>query len=226
MQAYQASLDKRLINVMEQLEIGHLSSEGDLCQLKTTSDRLEKTTSRIENASSRTEQQLQSILAFQRRHENHLLSQSLDASSPEGRETWMKLGRLLRSEGIIPAMVNQNPHDLVRAMKKILQGSLASSLSDSYHTASEYFPQAHSHAALASTQCSIDILGSAPSRGPSGATFSDVFLERHKNVTEPLDQQENVENGISSLLQGMDGANPKIQVEDDHGGDEIIMEGF
>ena len=76
--------------------------------------------------------QLQELIAMQQRGQCSLYS--LDASSAEGRQTWMNLGRLLADEGITPEIIIQNRSALIQAMKD----SLADSEKESFHTAAEY----------------------------------------------------------------------------------------
>ena len=163
------------------------------------------------------EAQLQQILASQQKEGRSIGSQSLDASSPEGRQTWMNLGRLLREEGITPAMIRENRHILISAMKTSLerQPSLAESVEQSYRTAREYGEYSHEEYLGSSTRSptsantgdtldpsltSTSLLSSAPRQG---ASFPDVFLERHGGLTTSLNQRENVETGMKSLLRGM-----------------------
>lgn len=146
----------------------------------------------------------------------------------------MNLGRLLRAEGITPAIIDQNRDLLVKAMRTSLeQGqSLAESIPESYQTAPEwsFSPKFESYPAsfknissphtLSKTQFSYPnstmLLGSAP---PRNATFSDAFLERHNGKASSLDQSQNVADGIESLFDGM---NHIGQRDDDYDeGDEI-----
>lgn len=179
-------------NVLANLTSDHTS------HIETISDRLETLQARIES-------QLEVILANQMRSTSPILSHSLDASSPEGRHTWMELGRLLRDEGITPAMIKQHRGILVDTMKNALknQSSLAESTLQSYATAPEYkvedsYPSATQPRRLSQPSCSpvwspISLLGSAP---PRVSGFKDSFLERQSI-------QQNVEDGMQSLLQGM-----------------------
>lgn len=149
------------------------------------------------------------------------MSQSLDASSPEGRETWMSLGRLLRAEGITPAMIKQNRDVLITAMKTTLQRDEPSNTPQSYYTACESLSSHHRTftdpgSSRSFAQASLSILGSAPPRGP---TFTDDFLKRKSGAARSLDQDANVQDGLQSLLQGMDnyqcGTNPENLNEHD-----------
>lgn len=130
----------------------------------------------------------------------------------------MNLGRLLRDEGITPAMIDQNRGLLIQAMKRSLERnpSLADSVPDSYHTAPEYHaPFARtgsrpcsvmsrsfsSHNDHLSASNPVYVLGSAP---PPDATFSNAFLARQETTPDSLDQHRNVDDGLQSLLQGME----------------------
>jgi len=75
---------------------------------------------RLEESQSRIEVQLKAILGSQRRQGTPFMRNSLDASSPEGHQTWMNLGRTLREEGITPRMIKKNQNLLIRAMKDTL----------------------------------------------------------------------------------------------------------
>ncbi len=174
--------------------------------MKKSQIRLEAASERLERSHAIMERQLQGILASQQRQENPILSQSLDVSSPEGRETWMNLGRLLRAEGITPARIKQNPEILVKAMKTTLQDDEPSNTPQSYHTACESLPNHHStftdlNSSRSFAQDSVSLLSSAP---PRGSFFSNKFLERHDGPARSLDQDANVKDGLQSLLQGMD----------------------
>ena len=185
-------------------------------RVKTSADhalRLDGLSDRLEISQTHIEAQLQTILANQQRSRTPTMSHSLDASSPEGRQTWMELGRLLRDEGITPAMIQENRGLLVNAMKTTLNNevSLAESIPESYTTAPEYhtdysttssFSQSRnaSYRAYSPTFTSISLLGSAPSRS---AGFSNAFLKRQNGATDSLDHEQNVDDGLQSLLQGM-----------------------
>lgn len=189
---------------------------------------------RVEQSQARIEDMLQQILAPQRRP-SPILSQSLDASSPEGRETWMNLGRLLRTEGITPQMIRENRDTLIMSMKTTLRKEELSSTHDSYHTAFESLPARSVHPADAddgtrslneyphSQLPPMHILGSAP---PSRATFTDEFLARHKGPGELLDKQENIDDGVQSLLAAMGTDQTDIEVNENVPEDEIYLEGL
>lgn len=183
--------------------------------------RLEAASERLEQSQKIIERQLEGILAFQKRHEPPVLSNSLDASSPEGRETWMNLGRILRAEGITPAMIKQNRDVLVKVMKTTLHEEEWSTTPQSYHTAYESIPQHHRtltqpSSIRTSAQASLNVLGSAP---PKGATFTDDFLHRHHGLARSLEEGSNVDDGMQTLLHSMDmyskGDEPE-GVTDDH----------
>ena len=181
------------------------SSNDHALQLDAVSGRLHTFQARIES-------QLQAILANQQRSKTPLLSQSLDASSPEGRQTWMELGRLLRDEGITPAMIQNNRGLLIDAMKNTLRtkATLVGSASESYATAPEYqvdndttsvsHARDTSHLDRSAVSYPMSLLGSAP---PRSAGFTTAFLERHDGSANSLDQRQNVDDGMQSLLQGM-----------------------
>lgn len=169
------------------------------------------------------ETQLQKILVSQQRQKTPLLSQSLDASSPEGRETWMSLGRLLRAEGITPKMIKQNRDILVNAMKLTLHEEPPSSAPESYRTAFESFSEEDASSSRdrrkvedprSIISSSTDLFSSAPVRG---ATFTDAFLRRPTVKAHSLDQQDNLEDGMRSLLQGMGADNVGARDEDEKG---------
>ena len=154
------------------------------------------------------EAQMRALLESQQRNHSRPQSYSLDASSPEGRQTWMDLGRLLRAQGITPAMIEQNRELLVRAMKTSLEEEC--SPAQSYRTAPQSFEddydrrgnaQSQQLMAESSTSASTSLLGSAP---VLGATFSRAFLERHNGAARSLDKEQNVKEGMKSLLKGMD----------------------
>ena len=174
--------------------------------------KLTRISERLDTSQARIEAQLETLLASQPTSKT-LLSQSLNASSPEGRQTWMELGRLLRDEGITPAMVQENRGLLINAMKNTLRNVnvLAESIPLSYVTAPEYDSK-HNSPLIGSplrnvslpeqslVQDSISILGSAP---PSNTGFMSKFLQREIDAASSLDQKQNVNDGIESLIQGM-----------------------
>ena len=154
------------------------------------------------------EAQMRALLESQQRDYSRTQSYSLDASSPEGRQTWMDLGRLLRAQGITPAMIEQNQELLVSAMKTFLQEGR--SPAQSYRTAPQSFEddydrrgnaQSQQSMVESSTLASTSLLGSAP---VPGATFSRAFLERHNGAARSLDKEQNVKEGMNPLLKGMD----------------------
>ena len=192
-----------------------------MLQFESLSDRLDTSQSRIEA-------QLQAILTNQQRTRTPILSHSLDASSPEGRRTWMELGRFLRDEGITPAMIRENRELLVNAMKSTLK---AESVPESYATAPEYNmnngslcvtdSRNSSHRESASAFASVSLFGSAPRRS---AGFTDAFLERQSSVPSSLSQKQNVDDGMRSLLQGMDGTDSRMG-KMDNDMDDVELEG-
>ena len=120
----------------------------------------------------------------------------------------MELGRLLRDEGITPAMIQENRELLVNAMKSTLK---AESIPESFVTAPEYSLNSYPSSVTVqrnvscldspSAFSSISLLGSAPSRSTG---FTDAFLERQNSAPGSLNLKQNVDNGMQSLLQGMD----------------------
>ena len=188
---------------------------------------VESTTGRLEQSQARIEAQITALVESQQRDHDRPKSYSLDASSPEGRQTWMNLGRLLRAEGITPAMIEENRDLLVKAMKTSLEEGI--SPTQSYRTAPQSFEddyecmsiaQPQHSVAASSASASISLLGSAP---VLGATFSRAFLERHNGAARSLDKEQNVQDGMKSLLKGMD-TKEQADVEKDEEGDAINVE--
>lgn len=199
---------ERVEALHEQSRFFLINNHSSVRRMEESQARVEESQTRMERSQTSMQRQLQSILAYQQRRESPVLSQSLDASSPEGRETWMNLGRLLRAEGITPAMIKQNRDILVKAIRITLQEDMPSSSPDSYRTAFESFSD-HQRSLTnlgsnrPSSKASLNILGSAP---PRSATFTDEFLDRHRGGARSLDQAANIEDGMQSLLQGMETA--------------------
>ena len=201
---------------------------------KTATERLEQgqasvesATERLEQSQARIEAQIGALLESQQRNHSRPQSYSLYASSPEGRQTWMGLGRLLRAEGITPAMIEQNRGLLVRAMKTSLEEGF--SPAQSYRTAPQSLEDDYDHMgntqsrqsmAKSSTSASTSLLGSAP---VLGATFSRAFLERHNGAARSLDKEQNVQEGIKSLLKGMD-TEEQADIGKDEEGEAIDMQ--
>ena len=183
---------------------------------------VESATERLEQSQARIESKITALLESQQRGHARPKSYSLDASSPEGQKTWMDLGRLLRAEGITPAMIEENRELFVRAMKTSLEEGV--SPAQSYRTAPQSFENdyvcmsiAESPQSIAgpSAPASMSLLGSAP---VLGATFSRAFLERHHGAARSLDKEQNIQDGMKSLLKGMD-TEDQADVEKDEEGD-------
>jgi len=140
----------------------------------------------------------------------------------------MNLGRLLRAEGITPAIIKQNGGILVKAMKTTLQGDEPSNTPQSYHTACESFSNHYRtftdpSISRSCAQASLSLLSSAP---PCGPTFTNEFLERHNGAARSLDQDTNVQDGLQSLMQGMDNYHLGDKLEDVDEHDDIDLEGL
>ena len=125
----------------------------------------------------------------------------------------MELGRLLRDEGITPDMIQNNRGLLVNAMKSTLRNEtlLAESAIQSYATAPEYQadnnttlsvsrPINISHLERPPVSDAMSLLGSAP---PRSSGFTNTFLRRQNGSASSLDQRQNFNDGMQSLLQGM-----------------------
>ena len=98
----------------------------------------------------------------------------------------MELERLLKDEGITPAMMKENRELLVNAMKSTLKNEVwAESVPESYATAPEYNSDNYALSALirdtyrTAALFSKSLLGSAP---PCGAEFTDAFLQRQSDA--------------------------------------------
>ena len=203
-------------------------SQTRACQyLENNQNFVESATERLEQSQARIEAQITALLESQQRDQGSAMSYSLDASSPEGRQTWMNLGRLLRAQGITPAMIEENRELLVRAMKTSLEEGV--SPAESYRTAHQSFEDdcdsmriAQSPQSMAgpSASSSISLLGSAP---VLGATFSRAFLERHNGAVRSPDKERNLQDGMKSLLKGMD-TEEQSDVEKIEEGDAIDVE--
>ena len=104
--------------------------------LSARNSQLDSLSDPLETSQTRIEAQRQTTLANQLRSNIPIMSHSLDASSPEGRQTWMELRKHLRNEGITPAKIPQNRARLVNAMKTVLPNvrDMAESVPDSYAT--------------------------------------------------------------------------------------------
>lgn len=156
--------------------------------------RLVSASFRLEDSQKKIELQLQQVLQAQTHRGGRLTSESLDASSPEGRQTWMELGRLLREEGIPSTRMSANKTLLIQTMKRALEKRIPSSGTASFRTACEY------QSALAGDS-SPHLLSSTP---PLGGSFLDPLLEWDRHATDLLDQESNVQEGIESFIEGME----------------------
>ena len=207
---------QRLENTQAQLEATLSLRNRDVDSFQS---RVIASSDCLEEAQIRMEIQLARILAAQQRRPSPLRDQSLDSSNPEGRETWMNLDRFLREEGITPAMISDNRDVLVKAMKTTLENEQLSSAAQSYYTANESFSasyQASHHAAS-----SADLFGSAPQLS---ATFTDGFLQRHNTAHRSLNQEGNLENGLQSLLVGMEENETNEHVNAHDGIDDTLLD--
>ena len=197
-----------LERLREGLSINHertLQSYEDLKTLQYKSQhQITESTSRIEESQSRMELQIQEMLKAQQRRASPIVAQSLDASSPEGRQTWMMLGRLLREEGITPSQIRENKSQLVKALKTtIITLSNASTSPESFQTAQEF-----SYTSLGvpvgeawSTADSVGLLGSAPSRE---SFLSSTFENRGSNIPGAWEDDENIDEGVATMLEGLE----------------------
>ena len=212
----QESQERNEKRVVESHDLLAQFSSDHALQLDSVSERLDTSQARIES-------QLQAILTNQQRCRTPILSQSLDASSPEGRQTWMELGRRLRDEGVTPAMIANNRGLLIDAMKKTLRNGTLSpeSASESYATAPEHhtgsmIPSSGSrqrdlsYPSHSSILCPMSVLGTAP---PRSSGFTDAFLARQKGAASCLDENQNVSDGMQSLLQGMNNSDLTEELE-------------
>ena len=193
----QCRIEDSQTKVIDKITDSHISSEQFQEQARLTASALQESQTRIED-------QLQRILKAQTRHTDSIFSGSLDASSPEGRQTWMELGRLLREEGITPKVVSKNKNLLIQNIKKSLEEMATSVDTASFRTALEHqslFTPARSHAnAYLDTDYSISLLGSAPSLG---ATFPEHPVACSIQHSIHLELEDNIENGMKALVGGM-----------------------
>ena len=120
----------------------------------------------------------------------------------------MELGRLLRDEGITLAMMKESRELLVNAMRNTLKNEIsAESVPESYATAPEYKFNNYtlsvteqrnvSHRGFPPALSSKSLLGPAPD---CGAGFTDAFHQRRSGAASPLDQRQNVDNGMRLIL--------------------------
>lgn len=104
----------------------------------TRTERQSMRESKVLSTMTCIEAKLERIFARESSRNSPITAQSLDASTPDGRQKWMELGRLLREEGITPKMIKKNQNKMVRAMKQTLVQS--SSSNSSFQTAFESMP--------------------------------------------------------------------------------------
>ena len=174
--------------------------------------------STLQESQIRIDNQLEQILQAQSRQLNPVLCGSLDASSPEGRETWMELGRLLREEGITPNVISNNKGLLIQAMKKSIQGLSDSPNIGSYSTALEYqsvsTPAQRCLTEFPLADRSMSLLSSAPSLGE---TFSNDLLARSTQIQTCLEHEDNIEDGMRSLMGGMTDDSKPVETSEQPG---------
>ena len=167
---------------------------------------------------SQMQQQLQEVLASDRRRSSPIVTHSLDASSPEGRETWMMLGRLLREEGITPSQIKAHREDLINAMKATMAAfSQASNSPSSFYTAAEtmYVTLNDNISGTTCTEGQNAILSSKPREG---SYFPSSLTDGARRVPGAWEEDGNIDIGVSSLLEGMEVAK---QLSDERGHDVL-----
>ena len=190
-QEAQSMTDRELCNKLDQYQQYQEHSHRSILDVSA----------RLEDSQSRIERQLKELLASDRRRSSRLVSRSLDASSPEGRGTWMMLGRLLRDEGITPKDIKAHKDKLVLAMKNAMAplSQEGASLS-SYHTATEgSYATRQDNVDFAA--CQITTLSSKPREG---SYFPPSIADRAHGIPGAWTEDDNVEKGMRSLLDGMD----------------------
>ncbi len=168
----------------------------------------------IEQSQSRIEKQLQEILATQQRNQSPILSQSLDASSPEGRETWLMLGRFLREEGITPSEIKKYRPELINAMKTTLATLTGPTASpSSFHTAKQF-----SYASLdehpGSRTSDVDSASLLGSVFHQESCFLSQFTQKELQMPGAWDKATNIDEGVGSLIQGMEISENEFQSSD------------
>ncbi|KAL8732928.1 MAG: hypothetical protein Q9181_003777 [Wetmoreana brouardii] len=130
---------------------------------------------------------------------------------------------MLRDEGITPSIVSGNKSLLIETMKKALKDTIADSEPASFRTALEFQstpPAKGSWITKSHADPSTSLLSTAPaakgsffSRSPPpGVDFPDL-----------LDQGDNVDGGIQSLIEGMTVAH-KLSDSPDEAGPELDMD--
>ena len=167
-------------------------------------NNIEMASSRIEESHTRLEKQLQQLIQTQSRHQSLILSGSVDASSREGRHTWMELGMLLREEGIPPGVILDNKHLLITTMKKALEVNIVLSGASSFCTALEFqSPSSIREFRRNEPQAdvSLSLLSSAPAKNES---FFDRSMASQTRPVSFLDQHGNVDESMQSLIEGME----------------------
>ena len=178
--------------------------ELGLSRQSTSMEHLEKASDRIEQSQHRLEQQMQEILFAQQHYRPPIVCKSLNASSPDGRLTWMELGRLMRDEGISPEQIRKHPSELVSAMKATLAKlSQASVSTASFCTARE--GSFGSMDGVLDPSCktftSTCMLSSKPR---AGSLFPDYLSDEQHQADSVWEDDDNIDRGISSLLKGME----------------------
>ncbi|KAM0795330.1 hypothetical protein BDR22DRAFT_615181 [Usnea florida] len=204
----QASQKRIEESIGESRDLLTKSTDNHMLQFESLSDRLETSQSRIEA-------QLQAILTNQQRTRTPILSQSLDASSPEGRQTWMELGRLLRDEGITPAMIRENRELLVNAMKSTLK---AESVLESYVTAPEHKLNSYPLSGVDDVELEEVELENLELEGDSGEDDSLDNEPRQKRavrqVVKPfVPTSERGESSSSGALAGVPSGGTSVPIE-------------
>ena len=208
------------ISMMKEVQEAQSMTDRELCnkldqyqQYQEHSRRsIIKVSSRLEDSQSRIERRLDALLAFDRRRWSPLVSRTLDASSPEGRDTWMMLGRQLRDEGIAPKDIKAHKDGLVLAMKNAMADLTQNANSpSSYHTALGSSFTTRQRTPIESTR----MMPTLSSKPREAGFLSPSFAEdRTPDVPGAWQEQSNVDGGIASLLYGMESSD-EIEIPDE-----------
>ena len=172
------------------------------------------------------QQQLQEIIASNRRRSSPFIAQSLDASSPEGRETWMMLGRLLRDEGITPSQIRAHRGELVTAMKATMAAfSQASNSPSSFYTAAET-DYVSLDDTIGDATCNGDQIAVLSSKPREGSYFPSSLTDVARSVPGAWEEVGNIHIGVSSLLEGME-ISDEVSEERDYDvfGFQVLIQG-
>ena len=166
--------------------------------LSARNSQLDSLSDPLETSQTRIEAQRQTTLANQLRSNTPIMSHSLDASSPEGRQTQMELRKHLRNEGITPAKIQQDcalsaqryeicPPERARYGRigtRVVRDPRRKTVSTTPSRRAPLIGATHPTAAVPPSPFPVSPFGSAPLRFSNGNTARAFWIENGMSPRE------------------------------------------